>query len=52
MRVVVRTNEAMRLVGLSESGWGEFWVSVVSMVIGVGSEGKIEQVRFGRVRVR
>ena len=22
------------LIGLSESGWGEFWVSMVSMVIG------------------
>ena len=40
------------LVGLSESGWGEFWVSVVSMVIGVGCEGKIERDRFGWVRVR
>ena len=35
------------LVRLSESGWGEFWVSVVSKVIGMGREGKIKCDRFG-----
>ncbi len=40
------------LVGLVERGWGGFWLSVVSMVIGMGREGKIKCDGFGRVRVR